>query len=102
MERYFFEKVDLNEREKLKELFKKYNPSYILNLAAESHVDRSIDSPDIFMKSNVFGTFNLLEEFRSYINRSKADGTKQPLMIHISTDEVFGDLNPSDDPFGVI
>ncbi len=98
-ERYFFEKVDLNEREKLKELFKKYNPSYILNLAAESHVDRSIDSPDIFMKSNVFGTFNLLEEFRSYINRSKADGTKEPLMIHISTDEVFGDLNPSDDPF---
>ena len=83
---YKFIKLDINSK-KLTRIFKKYKPIGVFNLAAETHVDRSIDNPSNFIKSNILGTFNLLESFRkfykSYLN------TK---LIHISTDEVFGDV----------
>ena len=84
---YKFIKVDINNRKKILKIFKSFKPSVIFNLAAETHVDRSIDGPDSFIKSNILGVFNLLEAFRTY--SSKIKKTK---LIHISTDEVYGDV----------
>ena len=85
--KYKFIKADLNNKSKILNILKKYRPSVIFNLAAETHVDRSIDSPFDFIKSNIFGVFNLLESFRKYnlLNKSSK-------LIHISTDEVYGDV----------
>lgn len=85
--KYKFIKIDINNRKKILNIFKSYKPSAIFNLAAETHVDRSIDGPDSFIKSNILGVFNLLEAFRIY--SSKIKKTK---LIHISTDEVYGDI----------
>ena len=84
---YVFIKCDLNNKNKLLNIFKKYKPSCIFNLAAETHVDRSIDSPKNFVNSNILGVFNLLESFKGYIKLNNK--TK---LIHISTDEVYGDV----------
>ena len=85
--KYKFIKVDLNNKSKIFNILKKYKPSIIFNLAAETHVDRSIDSPFDFIKSNIFGVFNLLESFRKYYLLNKSSK-----LIHISTDEVYGDV----------
>jgi len=74
-----------------------FKPNYLIHFAAESHVDRSIDSPDIFLKSNIFGTFNLVEEARKFFKKYKKN--QLFLFHHVSTDEVFGDLEPQDMPF---
>ena len=84
---YQFIKCDLNESNRLLKIFKKYKPICIFNLAAETHVDRSIDKPKDFVESNIVGVFNLLVAFRKFSER-----TKQTRLIHISTDEVFGDV----------
>jgi dTDP-glucose 4,6-dehydratase len=84
---YKFIKCDINNRSKIRKIFKKYKPSGIFNLAAETHVDRSIDDPSHFIKSNILGVFNLLEEFKYFYKKNKK--TK---LIHISTDEVYGDI----------
>lgn len=84
---YRFIKCDLNNQKKLYQIFLKYNPKGIFNLAAETHVDRSIDNPRIFIKSNIMGVFNLLEAFKKF-NRKY----KKTKLIHISTDEVYGDV----------
>ena len=81
---YKFYRLDINNKKKILLILKKYKPKAIFNLAAETHVDRSIDSPKDFIKSNIFGVFNLLEAIKDY-------GTKIKL-IHVSTDEVYGDL----------
>ena len=84
---YKFIKCDLNDKIKLYKLLNKYKPIGVFNLAAETHVDRSIDSPENFIKSNILGAFTLLECFKKYIlNNKKAK------LIHISTDEVYGDI----------
>ncbi len=83
--KYKFIKCDINNK-KLKNIFIKYKPSCIFNLAAETHVDRSIDDPKDFIQSNIVGVYNLLECFRNF---SKKNKTK---LIHISTDEVYGDI----------
>ena len=83
---YKFIKLDINSK-KLTKIFKKYKPIGVFNLAAETHVDRSIDNPSNFIKSNIVGTFNLLESFRRFYK--SYSNTK---LIHISTDEVFGDV----------
>ena len=83
---YKFIKLDINSK-KLTKIFKKYKPIGVFNLAAETHVDRSIDNPSNFIKSNILGTFNLLESFRRFYKFYS--NTK---LIHISTDEVFGDV----------
>ena len=82
---YKFIKCDIKDKE-LKKIILKYKPNIIFNLAAETHVDRSIDNPKNFIDSNILGVYNLLECFRGF---SKKNRTK---LIHISTDEVYGDV----------
>ena len=84
---YRFIKCDLNDKIKLSKIIFKYKPKGIFNLAAETHVDRSIDNPKNFINSNILGVFNLLEIFRKF---SKIN--KKTRLIHISTDEVYGDI----------
>ena len=84
---YKFIKCDINNRNKIKKILKKYRPIGIFNLAAETHVDRSIDGPKDFIKSNILGVYNLLEEFKIFSKKNKK--TK---LIHVSTDEVYGDV----------
>ena len=83
---YKFIRLDINNK-KLTKIFTRYKPIGVFNLAAETHVDRSIDNPSNFIKSNIVGTFNLLESFRRFYKFYS--NTK---LIHISTDEVFGDV----------
>jgi dTDP-glucose 4,6-dehydratase len=81
---YKFYKQDINNKIFIKNILKKYNPSIIFNLAAETHVDRSIDGPKKFIESNILGVFNILESIKNYKKKIK--------LIHISTDEVYGDI----------
>ena len=83
--RYKFIKLDIKNN-KFKNILFRYKPHGIFNLAAETHVDRSIDNPDSFIQSNIIGVYNLLENFKNY---SKTNKSK---LIHISTDEVYGDI----------
>ncbi len=83
--KYKFLKIDIGDK-RLKKILFKYRPNGIFNLAAETHVDRSIDSPKNFIQSNIVGVFNLLECFKEYSKKNKSK------LIHISTDEVFGDI----------
>ena len=85
--KYKFIKADLNNKNKILNVLNKYKPNIIFNLAAETHVDRSIDGPESFIKSNILGVFNLLQSFRKYILTNK-----KCKLIHISTDEVYGDV----------
>ena len=84
---YKFFKLDINNRKKLLHILKKYKPSAIFNLAAETHVDRSIDGPESFIHSNVLGVLNLLQAFRTHLKKNK-----NIKLIHVSTDEVYGDI----------
>ena len=84
---YKFIKVDINQKEQILKILKKFKPAGIFNLAAETHVDRSIDNPDNFIKSNILGVYNLLEALKSYERFEK-----KIKLIHISTDEVYGDI----------
>ena len=79
----------------LKETFDRYQPHAVMHLAAETHVDRSIDDPSIFIKSNIVGTFNLLEVSRNYWNNLIPDKKDKFVFHHVSTDEVYGDLDDS-------
>ncbi len=91
-ERYHFEQADICDREAISRCFEKYQPDYIMHLAAESHVDRSIDGPDEFIQTNIVGTYQLLDAARSYYLGLKTDKQKDFRFHHISTDEVYGDL----------
>jgi dTDP-glucose 4,6-dehydratase len=82
---YKFLKCNINNK-KIKNILFKYKPAAIFNLAAETHVDRSIDSPEDFIQSNIVGVFNLLECFKEYSKKYKSK------LIHVSTDEVYGDI----------
>ena len=84
---YKFIKCDINNKNKFYNILKKYKPKAIFNLAAETHVDRSIDSVNPFIESNIVGVFNLLEALKSYLKQNK-----RIRLIHISTDEVYGDV----------
>ena len=96
---YSFEHINICDEKKLRKIFFHHKPDYIINLAAESHVDRSIDSPSAFIKSNIEGTFHLLETALEYIQT--LSGIKKTLFrfLQVSTDEVFGELQPRDEPF---
>ncbi|MGB1153666.1 MAG: dTDP-glucose 4,6-dehydratase [Paracoccaceae bacterium] len=90
---YAFEQVDIRNRAVLDAVFTKYAPDAVMHLAAESHVDRSIDGPTDFIETNVKGTFNMLEAARSYW---QSQGKPESFRFHhISTDEVFGSLGPT-------
>ena len=84
---YRFIRLDINNHKKIFNVLKKYKPNAIFNLAAETHVDRSIDGPEKFIKSNILGVFNLLQAFRKFVEKNK-----RSRLIHISTDEVYGDI----------
>ena len=88
---YKFYNFDINNKKILK-IFTQYQPDAIFNLAAETHVDRSIDSPKDFIYSNILGTFNILEQIRNYKKKNK----RKIRLIHISTDEVYGDLKKNE------
>ncbi|MBI0276359.1 MAG: dTDP-glucose 4,6-dehydratase [Hafnia sp.] len=98
-ERYSFEQVDICNRNELDRVFAQYQPDYVMHLAAESHVDRSIDGPADFIETNIVGTYTMLEAARQYWNGLDASRKDAFRFHHISTDEVYGDLHGTDDFF---
>ena len=97
--RYVFERADICNKTKLTELFRKYRPDVVMHLAAESHVDRSINSPGEFMQTNIIGTYYMLEASREYWLGLDPKQQNSFKFHHISTDEVYGDLHSLDNPF---
>jgi len=98
-ERYVFQQVDICDYQALKQVFDEYKPDLVMHLAAESHVDRSIEGPGAFINTNVIGTFNMLECARHHWQNLTADAQAKFKFHHISTDEVYGDLEGTDDLF---
>ena len=97
--RYCFALGDVCDRERLRELLQIHKPRAIVHFAAESHVDRSIRGPDDFIRTNVHGTFCLLEEARAYYGELAPQERDSFRFLHVSTDEVYGSLGPDDSPF---
>ena len=89
---YVFVQGDIGNRELMRWIFKEYQPIGVLNLAAESHVDRSIEAPDDFVQTNVVGTQHLLHESLTYWQKLSAEEKSNFRFLHVSTDEVFGEL----------
>jgi len=98
-ERYFFEKVDICDAAEIQRVFNAHQPDLIMHLAAESHVDRSITGPGEFIQTNIVGTYNLLEQARAYWAQLTGAKKESFRFHHISTDEVYGDLEGTDDLF---
>jgi dTDP-glucose 4,6-dehydratase len=96
---YLFLKQNIRDPEAMSQIFEKHQPDVVLHLAAESHVDRSIDSPRAFLETNIFGTFTLLETARAYFHRLEDSRKSLFRFHHVSTDEVFGDLDLGAPPF---
>lgn len=93
--KHHFQKIDICDRDKLEGLFQRYQPDLVMHLAAESHVDRSIDGPEAFIQTNVVGTLYLLEAAKSYWQALSPEAQAVFRFHHISTDEVYGDLGES-------
>ena len=100
--RYQFKQVDIVNRDLVRELLEEKRPRAIVHFAAESHVDRSIHGPDDFIRTNVNGTFSLLEEARAYWSGLGEEDRQRFRFMHISTDEVYGSLGPTDPAFSEI
>lgn len=98
-ERYQFSQTDICDRKALDVLFKEFQPDLVMHLAAESHVDRSITGSAAFIETNIIGTYQLLEAARHYWNNLSGDKKTAFRFHHISTDEVYGDLEGTDDLF---
>lgn len=96
---YTFEQVDICNRAELNRVFSEYKPDAVMHLAAESHVDRSIDGPAAFIETNIVGTYTLLEATRQYWLTLSAEKSLAFRFHHISTDEVYGDLEGTTDLF---
>lgn len=97
--RYCFEHVSITDRAELSRVFREHKPDAVMHLAAESHVDRSIDGPGAFIETNINGTYTLLEVARSYWSVLEEDRKAAFRFHHVSTDEVYGDLHGTDDLF---
>lgn len=97
--RFAFEQVDICDRDALNTVFATHKPDVVMHLAAESHVDRSIDGPAVFIETNIVGTYNLLETSRAWWSGLAAEQKAAFRFHHISTDEVYGDLHSIDDFF---
>ena len=93
--RYAFIEADIADRAAVSEVFQEYQPTAVVNFAAESHVDRSIDGPTAFVQTNIVGTFELLEASRQLLSRSDEAARRAFRFLHISTDEVYGSLGPT-------
>jgi dTDP-glucose 4,6-dehydratase len=98
-DRYSFEQVDICDAAKIKRVFNENQPDVVMHLAAESHVDRSIDGPGEFIQTNIVGTYVLLEGARDYWSNLSNDKKDSFRFHHVSTDEVYGDLESTDDLF---
>jgi dTDP-glucose 4,6-dehydratase len=92
--RYAFVKGDIADREAVRALFREHRPTALLNFAAESHVDRSIDDPGAFIRTNVHGTYELLEASRAFLATEGDESRRAFRFLHVSTDEVYGSLGP--------
>jgi dTDP-glucose 4,6-dehydratase len=97
--KYAFEQVDISDNNEIKNIFNKYQPDVVIHLAAESHVDRSINGPGEFIQTNIVGTYVLLEQARSYWSSLKNIKKENFRFHHVSTDEVYGDLEDTNDLF---
>ena len=97
--RYQFEQADICDRESLDRIFAAHQPDAVIHLAAESHVDRSIDGPGDFIQTNLVGTYSMLEAGRAYWSGLSDTARAEFRFLHVSTDEVYGDLAGSDDLF---
>jgi len=97
--RYEFIHGDIGDRDLIRQLLEKHKPCAIVHFAAESHVDRSIRGPEDFIRTNVDGTFALLEETRAYWSVLLEEERNRFRFLHVSTDEVYGSLGPKDPPF---
>ena len=97
--RYTFVRGDINDREVVRVLLAEHQPAAIVHFAAESHVDRSILGPEEFIRTNIHGTFSLLEEARRYYNDLAAAEQQRFRFLHVSTDEVYGSLGEDDPAF---
>ncbi len=97
--RHVFVQGDIGDRELTRGLFAEYRPRAVINFAAESHVDRSIDSPGEFIQSNIVGVYHFLEEARHYWGGLSGEEQATFRFLHVSTDEVYGSLGPDDAPF---
>jgi dTDP-glucose 4,6-dehydratase len=100
--RYTFVQGDIGDRKLVSHILAEHRPSAIVHFAAESHVDRSIRGPEDFIRTNVNGTFALLEEARAYWNGLSQEDRGRFRFLHVSTDEVFGSLGPDDPPFSEV
>ena len=96
---YIFKKIDICDENELQGVFTKNQPDIVMHLAAESHVDRSIDGPSDFIQTNIIGTFNLLEQSKNYWQSLKGIKKESFRFLHVSTDEVYGDLGGTSDFF---
>jgi dTDP-glucose 4,6-dehydratase len=96
---YTFVRGDIADPELVAELFHRYQPSAVVHFAAESHVDRSIHSPEDFIRTNVMGTFQLLHAARTYWSKLNGNDRENFRFLHVSTDEVYGSLSPHDPAF---
>ena len=96
---YIFEQVDICDEVELQRVFIKRQPDVVMHLAAESHVDRSIDGPSDFIQTNIVGTFTLLEQSKNYWKSLEGDKKDKFRFLHVSTDEVYGDLKGTTDFF---
>ena len=94
---YFFIKGSIEDQNLIEKILEKYNPRAVINFAAETHVDMSIENPEIFMKTNIFGTFHLLNASLKFWKKISLDDQKKFKFLHISTDEVFGSLSLEDE-----
>lgn len=97
--RYFFEQVDICDKAALEKVFVTHQPDLVIHLAAESHVDRSITGPAAFIETNIVGTYTLLETTRHYWNNLTETAKQEFRFHHVSTDEVYGDLEGTTDLF---
>ncbi|WP_278462712.1 dTDP-glucose 4,6-dehydratase [Stutzerimonas kunmingensis] len=97
--RHRFVQGDITDKQQLAGLLQKHRPRAIINFAAESHVDRSIDGPEEFVQTNVVGTFRLLEAALGYYRSLSEDEASAFRFLHVSTDEVYGSLEPTDPAF---
>jgi dTDP-glucose 4,6-dehydratase len=97
--RHHFEQVDISDTKSLERIFREHRPGAVMHLAAESHVDRSIDGPAAFIQTNIVGSANLLEVARNYWNELEEESKVNFRFHHVSTDEVYGDLDVRDPAF---
>jgi dTDP-glucose 4,6-dehydratase len=97
--RHVFEHVDITDRAALERVFHEHRPEAVMHLAAESHVDRSIEGPAAFVHTNIVGTYTLLEVSRDFWSELEGDAKERFRFHHVSTDEVYGDLAPDDPAF---